>query len=85
MSHLKISASLQRPVEEYSVALWKRSSTYPEVRVREICRAAVKGFQVKGLLLVKGYYFGKRSSVILTENLAVSVKKNAVEGKAKSV
>lgn len=49
--------------------------TYPVVRVGELLRAAVKGFQVKGLLLVKGDHFGKWSSVILTEHLTLSATK----------
>lgn len=47
-------------------------STYPVVWVRELLRVAVQGFKIKGFLLVKGDDFGKRSSVILTEHLALA-------------
>lgn len=49
--------------------------TYPVVWVGELLRAAVEGFKVKGLLLVKGDDFGKWSSVILAEHLALTVTK----------
>lgn len=50
-----------------------RHSTYPLVWVREILRAAVEGFKVKGFLFVKGYHLGKWSSMVLTEHLTLSV------------
>lgn len=50
------------------------SITYPVVWVGQLLRGAVKGFKVKGLLLVKGDDFGIRSSVILTEHLTLSDK-----------
>lgn len=49
--------------------------TYPVVWVGELLRAAVEGFKVKGLLLVKGDDFGKWSKVILAEHLALTVTK----------
>lgn len=55
------------------------TGTYPVVWVREILRAAVEGFKVKGLLLVEGDHFGKRSSMILTEHLTLSVDKKKEE------
>lgn len=51
------------------------SITYPVVWVGELLRVAVKGFKVKGFLLVKGDDFGKWSSVILTEHLTLPVTK----------
>ena len=56
--------------------------TYPVVGVGELLRAAVEGFKVKGLLLVKGDHFGKWSSMIFTEHLALSVAKMQKERKA---
>lgn len=50
------------------------SITYPVVWIWEVRRVAVKGFKVKGFLLVKGDDFRKRSSVILTEHLTLSVR-----------
>lgn len=43
------------------------------VRVGQFLRVAVKGFKVEGFPLVEGNHFGKRSSMILTEHLALSV------------
>lgn len=54
------------------------------VWVGELLRAAIEGFKVKGLLLVKGDHFGKWSSVILTEHLTLSVTKKKVREKAAS-
>ena len=55
--------------------------TYPVVWVGEVLRAAVEGFKVKGLLLVKGDHFGKWGSMILTEHLTLSVTKKTQEEK----
>lgn len=49
--------------------------TYPVVWVGELLRAVVEGFKVKGFLLVKGDHFGKRGSMILTEDLTLPVIK----------
>lgn len=46
-------------------------------------RVAVKGFKVEGFPLVEGNHFGKRSSMILTEHLALSVAQIS-QKKAKS-
>lgn len=43
------------------------------VGVGQFLRVAVKGFKVEGFPLVEGNHFGKRSSMILTEHLALSV------------
>jgi len=41
------------------------------VGVGQLLRAAVEGLQVKGLLFVEGDDFGERSSVVLSEHLAL--------------
>lgn len=75
--HIKMYGSVSQGVKLYDRLSEGRMSriTYPLVWVREILRAAVEGFKVKGFLLVKGDHFGKWSSVILTEHLTLSVKK----------
>lgn len=57
--------------------------TYPVVWVGELLRVAVKGFKVKGFSLVEGNHFGKRSSMILTEHLALSETQNSPKKKGK--
>lgn len=66
------------------LADFQRACTYALVWVWEVLRGAVEGFKVKGFLFVKGDHFGKWSSMILTEHLALSVteiqKEKAMSG-----